>query len=160
VPVCLCADLYAVNDRGDRQFSLVVQIVAAPNTRCRRWPVLAPVTGYLATSSGRGGSCPKSADDRRCAPNRRCRHRSARPRLDSARAGDRPPAAGIALRPTRLRARPSAAYHAEVSPPGLDDIDDDLSRSCGGDMSTPQKCPPTRHYAQTTSDNRLTCIRR
>jgi hypothetical protein len=25
---------------------------------------------------------------------------------------------------------------------------------CGGDMSTPQKCPPTRHYLQTTSDNR------
>jgi hypothetical protein len=22
-----------------------------------------------------------------------------------------------------------------------------------GDMSTPQKCPPTRHYLQTTSDN-------
>jgi hypothetical protein len=29
-----------------------------------------------------------------------------------------------------------------------------LSRCCGGDMSTPQKCPPTRHYLQTTSDNR------
>jgi len=26
---------------------------------------------------------------------------------------------------------------------------------CGEDMSTPQKCPPTRHYLQTTSDNRL-----
>lgn len=25
---------------------------------------------------------------------------------------------------------------------------------CGGDMSTPQKCPPTRHYLQMTSDNR------
>ena len=25
---------------------------------------------------------------------------------------------------------------------------------CGGDMSTPQKRPPTRHYLQTTSDNR------
>jgi hypothetical protein len=32
--------------------------------------------------------------------------------------------------------------------------DDDLSHSCGGDMSTPQKCLPTRHYLQTTSDNR------
>jgi hypothetical protein len=27
-------------------------------------------------------------------------------------------------------------------------------RCRGGDMSTPQKCPPTRHYLQTTSDNR------
>jgi hypothetical protein len=25
---------------------------------------------------------------------------------------------------------------------------------CGGDMSTPQKCPSTRHYLKTTSDNR------
>jgi hypothetical protein len=25
---------------------------------------------------------------------------------------------------------------------------------CGGDMSTPQKYPPTRHYLPTTSDNR------
>ena len=29
----------------------------------------------------------------------------------------------------------------EEGPPGLDDIDDGSSRSCGGDMSTPQKMP-------------------
>jgi hypothetical protein len=28
-------------------------------------------------------------------------------------------------------------------------------RSCGGDMSSPQKCPSTRHDSQTASDNRL-----
>jgi hypothetical protein len=27
-------------------------------------------------------------------------------------------------------------------------------RSCGGDMSSPQKCPSTRHYLQAASDNR------
>ena len=29
---------------------------------------------------------------------------------------------------------------------------------CGGDMSTPQKRPPTRHYLQTTSDNRRSVL--
>jgi hypothetical protein len=27
-------------------------------------------------------------------------------------------------------------------------------RSCGGDMSSPQKCPSTRNYLQAASDNR------
>ena len=31
---------------------------------------------------------------------------------------------------------------------------------CGGDMSTPQKYPPTRHYLQTTSDNYRSVLER
>jgi len=54
VPVCLCADLYAANGRGDRQFSLVVHIVATPNTRCCRWPILAPVTVSRPDHTGPG----------------------------------------------------------------------------------------------------------
>ena len=46
------------------------------------------------------------------------------------------------------------AHHAKTRPPDGDDTGDGPSRCCGGDMSTPQKCPPTRHYLQTTSDNR------
>ena len=91
----------------------------------------------------RGGGRPRRAGTG--APGRR---------LDTAPHRDHLPAAGIAPRSARPRARPPAAHHAQARPPGLDDIDDDLSRSCGGDMSTPQKCPPARHYLQTTSDNR------
>jgi len=32
------------------------------------------------------------------------------------------------------------------------------ARRSGGDMSTPQKGPPTRHYLQTTSDNRRSVL--
>jgi hypothetical protein len=94
---------------------------------------------------------------RREAPWRRppaCRHRSARPVARYRPRRDHPIAAGIVPRPVRPHARPSAAHHGEARPPGLDDIDNDLSHACGGDMSTPQKYPPTRHYLQTTSDNR------
>jgi hypothetical protein len=34
------------------------------------------------------------------------------------------------------------------------DTRDNATQGCGGDMSTPQKHLPTRHYLQTTSDNR------
>jgi hypothetical protein len=44
--------------------------------------------------------------------------------------------------PRRIRARRTAMTAVITSP-----------RSCGGDMSSPQKCPPTRHYLHTTSDN-------
>ena len=39
--------------------------------------------------------------------------------------------------------------------PSRDDHGHDPCHGCGEDMSTPQKCLPTRHYLQTTSDNRL-----
>lgn len=43
---------------------------------------------------------------------------------------------------------------ANTLTPDRDDTDHDLSRSCGGDMATPQKCLPARHDLQTTSDSR------
>ena len=94
----------------------------------------------------------------------RVRHRSVRPVARYRPRRDHPIAAGIVPRPVRPHARPSAAHHGEARPPGLDDIDNDLSHACGGDMSTPQKYPHTRHYLQTTSDNRrygrkLGCLR-
>jgi hypothetical protein len=100
---------------------------------------------------GRGSAARREAPWRR-PPARR--HRSARPVARYRSRRDHPIAAGIVPRPVRPHARPSAAYHGEARPPGLDDIDNDLSHGCGGDMSMPQKYPPTRHYLQMTSDNR------
>ena len=117
--------------------------------RAFRVTVVAPI---VRTRYEQGSAARREAPWRR--PPAPRRHRSARPRLGTAPHRDHLPAAGIAPRSARPRARPPAAHHAQARPPGLDDIDDDLSRSCGGDMSTPQKCPPTRHYLQTTSDNR------
>ena len=118
--------------------------------RAFRVTVVAPI---VRTRYEQGSAARREAPWRR--PPAPRRHRSARPAgLGTAPHRDHLPAAGIAPRSARPRARPPAAHHAQARPPGLDDIDDDLSRSCGGDMSTPQKCPPTRHYLQTTSDNR------
>ena len=55
----------------------------------------------------------------------------------------------------RPRARPSAGAPRPVGArrTGMTPVMP-TPRSCGGDMSSPQKCPSTRHYLQTTSDNR------
>jgi hypothetical protein len=58
-------------------------------------------------------------------------------------------------RPGRPRARPSAGAPRPVGArrTGMTPVMP-TPRSCGGDMSSPQKCPSTRHYLRTTSDNR------
>ncbi len=62
---------------------------------------------------------------------------------------------GTAPRPARPRARPSAgAPRRRRARRIVMTLMMTFPRSCGGDMSTPQKYPPTRHYLQTTSDNR------
>jgi hypothetical protein len=89
----------------------------------------------------RGGGCPRAGTE------------ALGQWLDTARAGI------TRLRPESFRnqfARTLGLQRrttAKRAPPGLDDIDNDLSHGCGGDMSMPQKYPPTRHYLQTTSDN-------
>jgi hypothetical protein len=81
-------------------------------------------------------------------------------RLDTARAGI------TRLRPKSFRCQLTRALGLQrrITPKrarrtSMTSTDDDLSHSCGGDMSTPQKCLPTRHYLQTTSDNRRSVSR-
>ena len=75
-----------------------------------------------------------------------------RPEHRKRRASTAPSASGNRYREQRTVAgnctgrQPGCRVRAHGKPCG---------RCRGGDMSTPQKCPPTRHYLQTTSDNRL-----
>ncbi len=56
----------------------------------------------------------------------------------------RPQARPSAGAPRRIRARRTPTMTPVMTPP----------RGCGGDMSSPQKCPSTRHDSATASDNR------
>ena len=85
-----------------------------------------------------------------------CRHRGARPAARYRLRRDHPPAArdrSAASAPVRSacggRTRPKTRPQDAMTPVMT------CPRSCGGDMSTPRKRSPTRHYLQTTSDNRL-----
>jgi hypothetical protein len=88
--------------------------------------------------------------------------RNAQPPTRSA-SGSTPPAPRTPAREPRTApsATSSPAISASSGPsttstpqPSLDDHGHDPSHGCGEDMSTPQKCLPTWHYPQTTSDNR------
>ena len=84
-----------------------------------------------------------------------CNHRTPRPPMAS-----RPGAQGR-LWPEHRKRRGSSAVPARGKRYGEQRSWCPFMRSAvsagrsRGDMSTPQKCPPTRHYLQTTSDNRL-----
>jgi Family of unknown function (DUF6262) len=69
---------------------------------------------------------------------------------------EHPPASREPLppRPARLPSRPPADPARRAPQPRRDDHGHDPPHGCGKDMSTPQKCLPTRHYPQATSDNR------
>ena len=102
---------------------------------------------------GQGSAARREAPWRR--PPRRAGTEALGQRLDTARAGI------TRLRPKSFRCQLTRALGLQrrITPKrarrtSMTSTDDDLSHSCGGDMSTPQKCLPTRHYLQTTSDNR------
>jgi hypothetical protein len=102
---------------------------------------------------GQGSAARREAPWRR--PPRRAGTEALGQRLDTAHAGI------TRLRPKSFRCQLTRALGLQrrITPKrarrtSMTSTDDDLSHSCGGDMSTPQKCLPTRHYLQTTSDNR------
>jgi len=108
---------------------------------------------------GQGSAARREAPWRR--PPRRAGTEALGQRLDTARAGI------TRLRPKSFRCQLTRALGLQrrITPKrarrtSMTSTDDDLSHSCGGDMSTPQKCLPTRHYLQTTSDNRRYARRR
>jgi hypothetical protein len=119
------------------QMTVVVRIIRAPRWAgpCGQLGGVVAVAAVPATARAlkrlASGSVPSRAGISACGGGR-FHPRRARPQAR--------PSAGA---PRRIRARRTAMTPI-MSP----------LRSCGGDMSSPQKCPSTRYDSSTASDNR------